>query len=504
MCLAACVALWLKEYKEGGCKMRYVNFFVEKRRFMKKIVSGVMAAAMAVSIVCLPDGVQTVYAEESEEAISAEPEIRNVNLNINGKIAGISDPTPAMTPDAEWSNGTGSYINFGQYNSNVVKYRVLDSDTTDFSVDGTHTILLDCDTVYNKRVFDDDAQNADNGQSKPNDWKYSDIYLYLNSETGIADPYKNYSYGYLSACASKYEAEIITESYNTSHSSWSSYFDDDYSELTGEKIFLLDSREAAHGDYGYYEGSGTAKSREKSAGESWSLRSSVSTSTSQAEYVTANGDVEKKSVTFKSFGVSPALNIDKSTIFFATTDNACDREHFLPTIAESSANTWNLTLFDGNTMFHCERMDSGSVEYGDTIDIRVTSIGDFKWGEWSCPGTDICYDQISALIEDKNGTVVYYGRISDQNTGLSYTGWEEISIPVPETLEDGSYTLKIFAEDVNYDTMSMTHYASNAVDFPIEIYTKEDTDISLGNEMEAISENVEKLRVQGENTGIKK
>jgi hypothetical protein len=84
------------------------------------------------------------------------------------------------------------------------------------------------------------------------------------------------------------------------------------------------------------------------------------------------------------------------------------------------------------------------------------------------------------LIEDENGTVVSYGRISDSEKGLYNTGWDEISIPVPETLEDGSYTLKIFAEAID-DGLTKTHYASNTVDFPIEIYTKEDTGISLEN-----------------------
>jgi hypothetical protein len=438
-----------------------------------------MAAAMAVSVVWLPGNVRTVYAEEAEEEISAEPEIRNVNLNINGKIAGISDPTPAMTADAEWSNGTGSYINFGGY-TNVTKYRVLDSDTTDFSLDGTHTILLDCNTVYDKRIFDNDAQNADNGQSKPNDWKYSDMYLYLNSKKGIAEPYTNYSHGYISACGKSYETDIIIESYNTSHSSWTSYCDDNYVELTGEKIFLLDSREATHGAYGYYEGSGASKSRAKSSRMSWGLRSAVSDSDGMAELATSSGDIAEETVTQKVFGLSAAFNIDKSSIFFVRADTACDHEHFLPTVAKNSANTWNLTLFDGNTVFDCERTDNGSVEYGDTIDIHVTSIGNFVDGQWSCPGKNgIGYDQISALIEDQNGTVVYYGGITDMEEPMSYSVWDELSIPVPEALEDGSYTLKIFAEDVNNSTMSKTHYASNTVDIPIEVYTKENTDISF-------------------------
>lgn len=471
------------EYEEGGWNMR-CKIFERKPRVMRRLVARVIGVVLAISIIWLPGNEQAVYAEEAEgteEKVLTEREIRNVNLNIDGKIAGISDPTPAKSQDAQWSNGTGSYINFGHIMNQPTKYRVLDSDTTDFSIDGTHTMLLELNNVLEARVFDNDRQNADNGQSKPNDWKYSDMYLYLNSETGIAEPYTKYSYGYFSACGSEYETGIITESYNTSHLSWIDHIGNSYSELTGEKIFLLDSREATHGAYGYYEGAGESGSLIKTRNKSWALRSSVSDTSDKAQIVTSKGTIENQFVNLQSFGVSPAFNIDKSSIFFIRADYECDHENFVPTTIQTSNQTWNLTLFDGNTTFSCERLDSGTLEYGDTININITAIGDFDWGEWHCPGKYICYDQISALIEDKNGNVVYYGGISDREKGLSNTGCGEIKIPVPQKLEDGTYTLKIFAEDVNLDVMSNTHYASNVVEFPIEIVTRDETGIAFEN-----------------------
>ena len=456
------------------------NIFVGKRRVMKRFAAGVMAVAMTVSsmcISCISGNIQAVYAKETggaEEKESTGAEIRSVNLNLDGKIAGISNPTPARTQDAEWSNGSGSYINFGYFNSNEVKYRVLDSDTTDFSIDGTHTILLDCNTVLDTRIFDNDMQNADNGQAKPNEWKYSDIYLYLNTETGVEEPFSKYSYGYSQACGGIYERSIITESYNTSHASWDNYEGDSYSELTGEKIFLLDSREVKHGAYGYYEGSGTSNSMKKSSSKSWALRSSPA-APDKAEIVTKTGNIDSQYVTSQSFGISPALNIDKSQIFFVRADSAgYNHERFGATTAKTSAETWNLTLFDGSNVFECGRTDSGSVEYGDAIGINITAIGDFIGGEYRCPGKGICYDQISALIEDGKGTVVYYGKVADPIC-------DKIEIPVPEGLEDGAYTLKIFAEDVNCVSMSSTHFASNVIDFPIKIATREETEIAFDN-----------------------
>lgn len=457
--------------------MLYKNVFVRKRRVLKGFATGMMAIVIAASSICMPENIQMVYAEETgeaEEEISAGVEIRSINLNIDGKIAGICNPTPAKTQDAEWSNGSGSYIKFGYFNSNEVKYRVLDSDTTDFSIDGTHTILLDCNTVLNTRMFDNDAKNGDNGQSKPNDWKYSDMYLYLNTETGVEEPFTQCLYGYSMACGGIYERGIITESYNTSHSSWNDYVGDSYSELTGEKIFLLDSREVKHGAYGYYEGAEASNSMKKSSSKSWALRSSPAVP-DKAEIVTKTGNIDSQYVTYQSFGVSPAFNIDKSKIFFvraASADYNYDR--FGATVVKTSAETWNLTLFDGSSVFECERTDRDSVEYGDTIGINITAIGDFIDGEYRCPGTGICYDQISALIEDGSGTVVYYGKVANPIC-------DKIKILVPEGLEDGSYTLKIFAEDVNYSSMSSTHFASNVIDFPIQIATKEETDIVFNN-----------------------
>lgn len=61
---------------------------------------------------------------------------------------GIGKPTVPTNTSAAWQ---GSYVYFGTYNKNPVKYRVLDSDT---SVFGRKTMLLDCDTVLWTDSFD--------------------------------------------------------------------------------------------------------------------------------------------------------------------------------------------------------------------------------------------------------------------------------------------------------------------------------------------------------------
>ena len=81
----------------------------------------------------------------------------------------IANPTePTATTDA-WQ---GSYVYFGTYGENPVKYRVLDKNTTVF---GGTTMLLDCDSILwagsnPSSAFDDNS----------NEWANSNIRTYLN------------------------------------------------------------------------------------------------------------------------------------------------------------------------------------------------------------------------------------------------------------------------------------------------------------------------------------
>lgn len=89
--------------------MRCNDIFGRKRRVMRRLVARVMVVAMTVSSFCLAGNVQTVYAAETEETkreLTTEAEVRNINLNLNGKIAGINNPTIPEDESAKWSNGT--------------------------------------------------------------------------------------------------------------------------------------------------------------------------------------------------------------------------------------------------------------------------------------------------------------------------------------------------------------------------------------------------------------
>ena len=153
----------------------------KERRYMMKLLAGITAVAVFSSSLYLPGNVKTVYANETVK-VSAEPEVRSVNLNIDGKIAGLENPTVPESTEAEWSNGTGTYIYFG----NMERSKLLDADTTDFSKDGEHTMFLVCDKSVGCGYYNTKTEPR-NGQDKANDWKFSEVYLYMNGKNEVSN-----------------------------------------------------------------------------------------------------------------------------------------------------------------------------------------------------------------------------------------------------------------------------------------------------------------------------
>ena len=92
--------------------MKHVKSGRRSRMFMGRLLAGMTAAALFVSSFAVPENAGRVYAKESETdgAVFKELEVRSVNLNIDGKIAGLENPTVPESTEAEWSNGTGTYI----------------------------------------------------------------------------------------------------------------------------------------------------------------------------------------------------------------------------------------------------------------------------------------------------------------------------------------------------------------------------------------------------------
>ncbi len=130
--------------------MKRVKNGRKSRWFMGRLLAGITAVAVFGSSLAVPGDAGTVYAKEVETSDPAltGPEVRSVNLNIDGRIAGLEDPTAPESTEAEWSNGTGTYI----YYAGIGRSRLLDADTTDFSKDGEHSLFAVSDGQVDRDI----------------------------------------------------------------------------------------------------------------------------------------------------------------------------------------------------------------------------------------------------------------------------------------------------------------------------------------------------------------
>ncbi|MBQ2085888.1 MAG: hypothetical protein II464_06445, partial [Oscillospiraceae bacterium] len=80
---------------------------------------------------------------------------------------GTSKLRNPVAPDSAQDSWQGSYVYFGSYDDNPIKFRVLSVPTSTSPV-----LFLDCDSILFNMAFDEDS----------NDWSESDLKTYLNRE----------------------------------------------------------------------------------------------------------------------------------------------------------------------------------------------------------------------------------------------------------------------------------------------------------------------------------
>ena len=217
---------------------------------------------------------------------------------------------------------TGSYVYFGSYKAEnqtdaaPVKYRVLDNHAVKF---GGHTMLLDGDTVLFKSAFN---PKTDADRDK---WKDSIAYKALNTNED----------SFLNTAFTSVEQNAIANSTIDSHPYTSVAVNEgdvaidpttvarfqNYTALTGEKIFLLDIEDASNTAYGYgvsYANTDSHRIKNTLTTEAaWRLRSPYLTSAKNICLVTAAGKFYSQN-TVNVRGMSPALNIDLSSVIKVT------------------------------------------------------------------------------------------------------------------------------------------------------------------------------------------
>jgi len=391
--------------------------------------------------------------------VPAKPwEAPTVNA-INIGTPGIIDPAvPTSTSDA-WK---GCYVYFGTYGGNPVKYRVLDKNTTVF---GGTTMLLDCDSILwagtngnnQSSAFDDDS----------NVWANSNIKTYLNG-TFLTS---NFSTAEQNAIASSTKSAAYS---GTDGADGNGRDDLSYVPLSNDKIFFLDAKEATNTSYGYSNTNSGAENRKKTGGNAyWWLRSAKPNDTIRAGRVGSVGFVGYSHVNYDFVGVSPAFNINLSSVLFSSVSGTSKSSALTAAssqIGETTGTEWKLTLADtGKTVQVIE--DKKVIKAADgTITVPYTYTD-------AATAEAEKVNQISVMITDKayaaeGAKILYYGalqNIKDANGSASIvsdaaTGTGTFELPGGLTGTLGTdYHVYILAEHVN-ENSNATDYASTPVE----------------------------------------
>ena len=412
---------------------------MKKKNLLKRGFASLFVVVMAVGLLpIMPSNMTTVQAADGDATTKT---IEGLGTSV------IADPTAPTSTSSAW---TGSYVYFGTYgtddegNPEPVKYRVLDSNTTVF---GGTTMLLDCDSVLWAGTNNDNQSSAFDSSSN----------VQVDTTTGEGCDIRSYLNGtFLTNNFSTAEQSDIASSTKSAADSsdgdgWS-YLNS--APLSNDKIFFLDAKEATNESYGYSNTYYEAANREKTGGNAyWWLRSAYTNISNYAVFVYSDGSFPSYGVTNYTVGVSPALNIDLSSVLFSSVISG--------TAGQTNAE-YKLTLIDSDMTV---AVNGTVARNGDTLIIPYTVTGTNSGSA----------TQVSVLVLDKEYTVgntneanvLSYGAL---NTGsFSTTGAGTYTLPsdLSGKVIDKDYFVYVIAEDVNgtYET----DYASTPVKISIPL-----------------------------------
>ena len=173
------------------------------------------------------------------------------------------------------------------------------------------------------------------------------------------------------------------------------------------------------------------------------------------------------------FAVRPAMNIATSKVLFTSPAeggkiSGVPGPDSMKAVGSYTGSDWKLTIKD-DTRPAFEASVSGSA----TVLKDGTVILKYKG---AATGTN---EYISAIIEDTDGNILYYGNIVD-NTSADAADSGKATFNVPADLTPGNYKILVFSEQCNGDLK--TDLASNIVtlDITISKYKTADRNLLIG------------------------
>ena len=447
----------------------------------KRTLSLLLAMVMVLSL--LPVNLVSVSATETTEATE-----KNITLGTSALKGGqqsniyfgnyqqssLGKAKPATgTEGVDWiksdtakNNGQGPY-----YSKDPIKWRVLSN------ADGKAFLLSD-------KNLDAVKYHEDNEEVT---WEKSTMRSWLNGykakyntggksgidySTGNAAGNDNFIGSAFSESEQKHIASTaVVNADNPSHGT-------DGGNDTTDKIFLLSIAEAKNKSYGFTDSTnptdtrksvntayvyggghtGTDEMKGVDSAEYWWLRSPTYYA-AIAAYVGPNGKLSSEDGgTYVDEGynaVRPAFNLNLSSVLFtsAAKGGKSSTAAILKNADYSSISGndgYKLTLKDENRKFAVSDKAGKTAHKGHGVKISYSGA---EKGE---------NEYISAMITNGSGEVIYYGQIAQP---AAASGTAEFA--VPSDIEYGTYTLKLFNEQINGNYK--TDYASAFVDIALTV-----------------------------------
>ena len=392
----------------------------------KRILS--MICVLALCLGLLPTA---AFAADGDTAIM---------LGTNG-ISGYDDSTNSY-----------DYIYFGNWtaldqytDSGPIKCRVLDDQT---NTEGTGLFLL-TDRAFGKGKYGGGVC-FDSSSPYSNVWQGSDAQKWCQDFYG-----SSFSTG-------EQGAVLATTKTDEAYKATSGDLPLQYgvSQLEEDKVFFLSAEKAESSAYGFIDDD----ARKAYFGNTqyygaWWLRSPVEQQSSKDVAGTIHrtyGSLNGYRVYSGDYTARPAFNLNLDDVLFTSAavggKSANGMESGLTAVDAYDGSEWKLTLLDSSRNFGVTETDI-SGDPGDTITLHYTG------------ATTGANEYISALLTDQQGNVLYYGRIAQATTEAAAEG--EISLTIPDTLAEGTYTLNVFNEQCNGNYK--TDYASAFETFTLTV-----------------------------------
>ena len=364
------------------------------------------------------------------------------SLLLGGLIAGLL-PTTALaagTTDTGKGIQTGTacisgydigsddydYIYYGTWDDKPIKWRVLSTDgnggtyakTDGSSYDGQPLFLL------SEVLLGTGATGEVIFNSKSNVWQDSEARSWCGN------------FSTTSFTVSELDAVLKTTKSDAAYTPSASTYEFSGSEniLSGDRVFFLSAEEAEKETYGLVYG-GNCIAQYGSADSAWWLRSADNAGSTGK--INKYGRVERHIASDK-MAARPAFNLNPDSVLL--TSAAVDvKAEGLTAVTDYSGSEWKLTLLDETrNTFHAEIRKEGTNAYV----------------VWSGATTG-ANEYVSALIQQSDGTVTYYGRLKNLTDTADASG--EVAIDYSGKLNDGD-KLYVFNEQCNGDYK--TDYAS--------------------------------------------